>query len=129
MLWRRTLFQTRLVAQHFFLDFIWYSYFMKLFTKERRQQRQKFYQKPIWRKIRANQLRKAGLCEKCLAMPQKRIRLATICDHINGWTDYKSFVSGPFQSLCFECDNFKRFAEDIPNMLKKEKTKLEVKDI
>ena len=103
---------------------------MKLFSKERRNCRKKFYKSSVWRKIRANQLRKASLCEHCLAEIPKKITLATHIDHINpNWEGWAGFIKGPFQSLCLYHSNFKTFQIDLPKMIKKQKTTLEVIDI
>ena len=103
---------------------------MKLFTKERREYRKKFYRSSVWRKIRVNQLRKASLCEHCLAEVPKKITLATHVDHIDPtWNDWSGFVKGPFQSLCLTHSNEKTFQIDIPKMLKKQKTEVKIVDI
>ena len=102
----------------------------QLFTKERREKRQKFYQSYTWKRIRQLQLRKSGLCEICLKSSPKRLSVATVCDHIDpGWESWFDFVTGPFQSLCEPCHRLKIGFYDIPEMIKKQKTRLEVKDI
>ena len=82
-----------------------------------------------WRKIRANQLRKAPLCEKCLDMRPRRLVVATVADHKTPWKTAREFYLGPFQSLCHYCHNDKTFFEDVPLRKKKEKTKMEAKDV
>lgn len=55
-----------------------------------------------WRSIRAHQLAKQPLCERCLP---KRVTSATVCHHVDPATkaDPERFYDGPFQSLCAEC--------------------------
>lgn len=101
---------------------------MKLYTPERRKFREKYYKTKIWLKIRSIQLRKAPICEVCLSGHQKRLRLASVCDHKEGWTDWKSFVSGPFQSLCREHHQEKTHRE-LQKMRKAERTRQEVLDV
>ena len=99
-----------------------------LYSKERREYRQKFYNLPIWRRIRAVQLRRAPFCEICYNSIPRKLELATVCDHFKGWNTYKEFVKGPFLSLCHACHNEKTIA-DLRKMRKKEKTTLEVLDV
>ena len=56
--------------------------------------------------------------------------MATIADHIDpDFDDFRGFLTGKLQSLCRECHQQKTFFEDIPQMLKKQKTEMEVKDV
>ena len=101
----------------------------KLFTRERRNFRKKFYNSKAWRNIRSSQLRKNPLCEMC-RRDSKSISVATVVDHINpNWSNWKEFLGGPFQSLCRSCHDSKTFFDDIPEQIKKEKTKVTIKDI
>ena len=103
---------------------------MKLRTKERRDYRQPYYRTVTWRRIRKTQLRKSPLCEMCLKKIPKKLEVSTICDHIDPtWETWDDFIRGPFQSLCLECDKFKRSIIDYPLMRKKERTKMEVIDL
>ena len=100
----------------------------KLFSAERRAKRSKFYKTGVWRRIRSIQLRKHALCEKC--QKEKRLTVATDCDHISPeWDTWEEFIAGPFQSLCGPCHKDKTMDEDLPKLLKKEKTTIEVWDV
>ena len=69
-------------------------------------------------------------CVHCLEKSPKMIVLASVCDHISpDFDDFRGFLSGKTQSLCRDCHQFKTSAEDIPLLLKKEKTTIEVKDV
>ena len=100
----------------------------KLFTKKRRKDRLKYYNTKTWRNIRSASLRRNPLCEKC-RLDYRKISVATVVDHIKPWETWKDFVKGPFQSLCRQCHDDKTWFSDIPEMIKKEKTKITVKEI
>ena len=101
----------------------------KLFTKERREKTRKYYGSYNWKKVRCAQLKKQGLCEICLKSTPKKLTPAKVCDHVKGWTDWESFISGPFMSLCRECHQEKTSFYDIPRMIKEEKTKIKIIDV
>ena len=99
-------------------------------TKGLVRNRGNFYKKKTWRKIRSAQLRKAPLCERCFGATPKRLTIASVCDHVNAeWQSFSEFVAGPFQSLCAICHQDKTFGEDIPQRIKKQRCKMEVKDL
>ena len=99
----------------------------KLFTAQRRDDRQALYNSGAWRRIRTIQLRKASLCQHCLE--EGRLTVATVCDHINPvWESWQDFCRGPFQSLCRQCHSIKT-AFDIPLVKKSERCKMRVKDV
>ena len=100
----------------------------KLFTEKRRKERIKYYNTKTWRNIRSSKLRKNPLCELCHKNCRK-ITLATVVDHIKPWKTWEEFVKGPFQSLCRACHDQKTWFSDVPEMIKKEKTKIKVKEI
>ena len=96
---------------------------MELFTKQRRLERSKFYHTKTWRLIRKKQLNKHPLCEHCLKV--KKVEKAVICDHITpDWASWLEFKKGPFQSLCRLCHQHKTSFDDLPLLIKKEKTKI-----
>ena len=102
----------------------------KLFTKERRQARLKYYASPQWKRIRKRELEKHPLCVECLKKTPKRIEKATIIDHIDpNWHGFKGFLSGKFQALCHECHNLKTFFDDLPSLKKREMTEISGIDI
>jgi hypothetical protein len=58
-----------------------------------------WYKLPLWQSIRAAQLRRQPLCERCLE--EKRIEPATVCNHrVAHRGDWPTFIAGPFESLC-----------------------------
>lgn len=97
----------------------------KLFSAQRRSQRQGLYQTPVWRRIRSIQLRKQPLCVMC--EEQRKLTPATVCDHIDPlWpATLEGLTRGPFQSLCRECHKEKSF-EDMGKMIRAEKLKIQV---
>ena len=96
----------------------------KLFSAERRAERQKFYWSTTWRRLRKIQLRKHALCEICLEDGLQTV--ANTCDHIDPtWETWEEFIKGPFQSLCETCHNEKS-KEDLSKLIKKDRLKLEV---
>ena len=100
---------------------------MNLFSKNRRVQRQRFYNHRIWKQIRKIQLSKRPLCESC----QKNCKqsVATVCDHKNPlWNNWTEFIKGPFQSLCEDCHNEKTKTEDYSKLIKAEKLKIQTVD-
>ena len=100
----------------------------KLFTAQRRAERRKFYQHRAWKRIRAVQLKKASLCEMCLKAG--KLTPANTCDHIDPtWETWEEFTKGPFQSLCGPCHREKTGFEDLPKLMKAERTKLIVWDV
>jgi 5-methylcytosine-specific restriction protein A len=60
-----------------------------------------WYSTPAWRQIRRGQLSREPLCRHCTSRGQ--VTAAVEVDHINGFTDWDSFCSGPFQCLCVSC--------------------------
>ena len=99
-------------------------------VKKYREYRQRFYNSRTWKKIRAIQLRKAPLCERCFGATPKRLTIASVCDHVNAeWQSFSEFVAGPFQSLCAVCHQEKTFNEDVPQRIKKQRCSMEVKDL
>jgi len=100
---------------------------MKLFTKERRQERLKYYHTKTWRNIRAAQLRKQGLCELCYKNYRK-LTVAVVCDHVIPWKSLSEFKHGPFQSLCKPCHDEKS-RDDIAVLLREQKTKIIMEDV
>jgi len=101
---------------------------MKLFSKERREERSKYYHTKTWRNIRASQLRKSALCELCRKNYHK-ITVATVCDHIKPWETLEEFKKGPFQSLCKPCHDLKSRDVDVPMLLREQKTKITGEDV
>jgi 5-methylcytosine-specific restriction enzyme A len=62
----------------------------------------KWYNLRLWRDIRAVQLVRQPLCERCKA--EGLIVAATIVNHHPPHRgDWQRFVSGPFESLCKHC--------------------------
>jgi 5-methylcytosine-specific restriction enzyme A len=59
-----------------------------------------------WRQIAQQQLRLEPLCRVCAGMGGHEPAWA--CDHVNGFTDFDSFMCGPFQSLCRRCSDRKQ---------------------
>ena len=106
---------------------------VKLYSKERRIFKQKFYSHSVWRRIRKNQLSKYPLCAIC-EKDHKRTP-AVVCDHIEPlkWDDkdkaWDLFIKGPFQSLCKQCHDDKTALIDVPKLIKAERTKIEFFDI
>lgn len=99
----------------------------KLYSPERRRIRLKFYRSKFWKKVRANQLRKAGLCEHCLK--KGKLTLANTVNHLDpSWSDWASFLKGPFESLCGECHQ-RTIHRDLRKLKKAELTKQEVWDV
>ena len=97
---------------------------------ERRKQRIKWYSSTAWKKKRARQLEKQGLCEMCFDAKPRRLVLATIADHID--PDFDTFgqmLSGETQSLCEACHREKTSFIDIPLMKRKQKLRIEVSDV
>lgn len=103
----------------------------KLFTKERREHRIRFYKTKTWLRIRKKQLSKHPLCQHCLTERERvYVRKATVVDHENpDWQTWKEFCSGPFNSLCDSCHRLKTSFSDIPKLIKKQKTKIEMLDV
>jgi hypothetical protein len=64
-----------------------------------------------WRKIAAVQLVREPWCRACLSVG--RYERGWACDHINGFTNFDSFVLGPFQTLCRSCSNRKQQGQDL----------------
>ena len=65
----------------------------------------------------------------CFKSVPKRLTEATVCDHINpDWDSWEDFVKGPFQSLCRICHDEKTYL-DLEIMRKKERTKLDLRDV
>lgn len=95
---------------------------MKLFTRERKQWRRQFFTSSVWRRMSAYQLKKNPLCEEC----KKRniITPARCADHISAWETKEEFLNNPLQSLCFSCHREKTIAEDVPELLRREKLKM-----
>ena len=103
---------------------------MKLYSKERRKKRSKYYKTGVWQKIRRLQLKKSAFCELCLKKTPKIIKEAKIVDHIDcGWETWNEFCSNKLQSLCFECHTQKTFGIDLPKLAKKQRTELKIQDI
>jgi len=100
----------------------------RLFSKERRLARLKYYKTKTWKRIRAAKLSRDPLCEYC-RRDYRRITLATICDHAKPWNTWEEFVKGPFVSSCHSCHNKKTFLYDVPQLIKEERTKLKAIDI
>lgn len=61
-----------------------------------------WYKKPRWVTIRAAQLQKQPLCERCLS--RGTITPATVCHHVDRHEgDPVKFWNGPFASSCSDC--------------------------
>lgn len=64
-----------------------------------------------WRALRASQLRKQPLCERCLE--QGKVTAASVCDHIEPHKgNLEKFWTGPFASLCKYHHDVKTIMED-----------------
>ncbi len=69
------------------------------------------YNDRAWRRLRAAQLRKEPICERC--KEQGKVTAATVCDHIDPHKgDLEKFWSGPFASLCKYHHDVKTITED-----------------
>ena len=102
----------------------------KFFSKERRQQRVKWYSSRKWKNKRALQLKKEPLCRMCLNSTPKRLTPAVVCDHISPFfDDFKGFLTAETQSLCKACHQEKTTLYDIPAMIKRERTTIRIFDI
>jgi len=70
-----------------------------------------WYNLEVWRKRSRRQKRQEPLCRMCLAMGQ--VVPATIADHIVPHKgDWESFLGGALQSLCFDCHNSRKKADE-----------------
>ena len=102
----------------------------KFFSKERRQERVKWYSSRKWKNKRALQLKKEPLCRICFNSTPKRLTPAVVCDHISPFfDDFKGFLEGETQSLCQLCHRDKTSLYDIPALKKREMTAIRVLDI
>lgn len=69
------------------------------------------YNNTRWRKLRAAQLAKQPLCERCIE--EKKVTQATVCDHDEPHKgDLERFWAGPFSSLCKYHHDVKTIMED-----------------
>ena len=63
-----------------------------------------WYSSARWRKRAALQLREHPLCAMCLALPERKVTVAKIADHITPHRgDKVAFFTGAIQSLCAPC--------------------------
>jgi len=70
-----------------------------------------WYNKEVWRRRSRRQRREYPLCQMCLALG--RVVPATVADHVKPHRgDWNEFLCGPLQSLCFNCHNSKKRADE-----------------
>lgn len=61
-----------------------------------------WYSLPVWQSIRADQLARQPLCERCLK--RGAITAAIICNHVTPHRGiWELFIGGPFESTCKPC--------------------------
>ena len=97
---------------------------MELFSKERRQKRQRFYKNPLWQRIRKIKLKREPLCRLCWKN-HKRQTPANTVDHIHGWTNWTEFLDlNNLQCLCKSCHKEKTEGEDRSKLIRAEKLKI-----
>ncbi len=73
--------------------------------RRRRQTKpwRQWYQLPIWREIREQQLSAEPFCRRCMATAG-RVEPATVVNHLEPHKgDWDRFTNGPFESLCKPC--------------------------
>ncbi|WP_411887359.1 HNH endonuclease [Hydrocarboniphaga effusa] len=71
----------------------------------------KWYGSYRWQQLRARHLACSPLCVYCKR--QGRVAQATVCDHVTPHNDDETaFWSGPFQSLCKDCHDSAKKAEE-----------------
>ena len=88
-----------------------------------RVERQRFYNRAAWKRIRRRVLKDHPLCQECLKWG--RMAPSSVCDHVSPlWNDWKGFIKGPFQGLCRSCHTDK-MVED--NSKKRRAAALEVR--
>ena len=70
-----------------------------------------WYNLEVWRKRSRRQRREQPLCRMCLA--NGLVVPATVADHIEPHKgDWEAFLGGALQSLCFECHNTRKKADE-----------------
>lgn len=82
------------------------------------------YKRAAWQRRRKAQLKKQSICQHCWDF-QRKVTVATVCDHIQPWTTRQEFFENAVQSLCEECHNIKTRTEDVDFHKRKSLLKLE----
>ena len=89
------------------------------------QDRQKFYDSAVWKRLRKEQKEKQPLCELCWENFRKQT-VATVADHKDAtWETWEQFLNFELQSLCYNCHRDKT-TDDLVEI--KRKKLLEVKE-
>ena len=93
---------------------------MNLFSKKRRQKRNKLYSSKYWRKLSLLYRKQNPLCVRCLARGQHKP--AELADHDNPVWKGRGILTSKLNALCKQCHQDKTFCEDLPKIKMAEKT-------
>lgn len=95
---------------------------MKLFSKERRKNKQKLYSSRYWRRLSLFHRKHNPLCVRCLASG-KYVK-AEVADHDNPVWEGRGILTSKLNALCRACHTEKTFVEDLPKIKMAKKTEL-----